>query len=77
MDGLTEGRIVHFVMPDNEHRPAIVNKVWSKESGIATMTVFLDVNDKEWSATTAVKTETSVNYSETHEPRTWHWIEKA
>ena len=26
--GLTEGDLVHFVMPDGEHRPAIVVKVW-------------------------------------------------
>lgn len=28
MDGLTEGRIVHYVMPDGQHRPAIVVNVW-------------------------------------------------
>lgn len=28
MEGLTEGRIVHFVMPNGEHRPAIVVRVW-------------------------------------------------
>jgi hypothetical protein len=28
MDGLTEGRIVHYVMPNGEHRPAIVVRVW-------------------------------------------------
>jgi hypothetical protein len=34
MEGLTEGRIVHYVMPDGvEHRPAIVVKVWRKENG--------------------------------------------
>jgi hypothetical protein len=28
MEGLTEGRIVHYVMPNGEHRPAIVVRVW-------------------------------------------------
>ena len=28
MEGLVEGRIVHYVMHDGEHRPAIVVKVW-------------------------------------------------
>lgn len=28
MEGLTEGRIVHFVLDDTEHRPAIVVRVW-------------------------------------------------
>lgn len=28
MEGLTEGRIVHYVLPNGEHRPAIVVRVW-------------------------------------------------
>jgi len=28
MEGLTEGRIVHYVLDSGEHRPAIVVKVW-------------------------------------------------
>lgn len=28
MEGLTEGRIVHYVLPDGQHRPAIIVKVW-------------------------------------------------
>jgi hypothetical protein len=49
MEGLTEGRIVHYVMPDGqEHRPAIVVKVWRKEdgtppdNGISNLQVFTD-----------------------------------
>lgn len=35
MEGLTEGRMVHFVMPDGTHRPAVVVQVWrvTKEDG--------------------------------------------
>lgn len=49
MDGLTEGRIVHYVMPDGvEHRPAIVVKVWRNvdgmppENGVCQLQVFTD-----------------------------------
>jgi len=49
MEGLTEGRIVHYVMPDGvEHRPAIVVKVWRKEdgtppdNGVSNLQVFTD-----------------------------------
>lgn len=35
MEGLTEGRIVHYVLPDGpsagEHRPAIIVRVWRGE----------------------------------------------
>jgi hypothetical protein len=51
MDGLTEGRIVHYVMPDGEHRPAIVVKVWDHDgpTGTANLQVFTDgTNDNPW-----------------------------
>lgn len=76
MDGLTEGRIVHFVMPDGEHRPAIVVKVWNKDSGSSNLTVFSDwQNDGKsegpfWATSIMPDEETKL-------PGTWHWIEKA
>ncbi len=59
MKHLTEGRIVHFVMPNHEHRPAIVVKVWrvpdsegpepimkAPDNGLCNLTVFVDgLND--------------------------------
>jgi hypothetical protein len=40
--GLTEGRMVHYVMPNGQHRPAIVLNVWSKTSGCSNLNVFTD-----------------------------------
>ena len=89
MEGLTEGRIVHFVMPDGAHRPAIVVRVWrlydgaegdeSKtvlpSNGCCNLTVFTDwLNDGK---SGPLQWETSVIYSEKQENRTWHWIERA
>lgn len=42
MDGLIEGRTVHFVMPDGKHTPAIIVKVWNQESGMSNLQVFTD-----------------------------------
>lgn len=57
MNGLTEGRIVHFVLPASEgnllardispasagqHRAAIVVRVLDQETGMSNLTVFLD-----------------------------------
>ncbi len=44
MDGLTEGRMVHFVMPNGEHRPAIITRVWDRtgSTGCANLSVFTD-----------------------------------
>lgn len=79
MEGLTEGRMVHYVLPEGksqaEHRPAIVVKVWSKETGTANLTVFPDwQNDGK---TEGIFWATSVPYSEEPLGGTWHWIEKA
>ncbi len=89
MEGLTEGRIVHFVMPNGDHRPAIVVKVWSKENGNSNLQVFTDGNNDahavvstNFAATSQVKAglwwRTSVPFDEQDKvPGTWHWIEKA
>ena len=93
MDGLTEGRIVHYVLNDGrskgEHRPAIIVSVWDQRSGSVNMTVFTDyVNDYpqyENENPDDPKPEgrrgtiwaTSVLYSEDKELGTWHWIEAA
>jgi hypothetical protein len=44
MEGLTEGRIVHYVMPDGKHVPAIVVKVWDTTGSMGTsnLQVFTD-----------------------------------
>lgn len=42
MDGLVEGRIVHFVMPDGKHSPAMIVKVWNQDSGMSNLQVFTD-----------------------------------
>ena len=86
MEGLTEGRIVHFVMPSGEHRPAIVVRVWNIDhcEGYSNLCVFVDgLNDVKRSESDSSKDipmtlwETSICYSENKEIGTWHWIEKA
>lgn len=39
------GRIVHFVLPNGEHRPAIITRVWDSEprpGSLAQLQVFVD-----------------------------------
>lgn len=88
MQGLTEGRIVHFVMPDGKHRPAIIVQVWNPE-GTVNLQVFTDgLNDERTvsgeestafndSVKTGILWRTSIVYSEDKEPDTWHWVEPA
>jgi hypothetical protein len=86
LPGLTEGRIVHYVLSDGrskgQHRPAIVVQDWKQENGSVNLQVFTDGSndylgkgqDGTWCFTLW---KTSVHYSEEPKPGTWHWPEKA
>jgi hypothetical protein len=84
MDGLTAGRMVHYVLSDtdsprhpSEHRPAVVVKVWGDHpNGCCQLVVFMDGSNDE-QAGDLTKWKTSVVYSEDPKPGTWHWIERA
>lgn len=79
--GLTEGRMVHYVLPDGrssgEHRPAIVVKVWNKATGYVNLQVITDGSNDGDPYAAGIHWATSISYSEGKEPRTWHWIEHA
>jgi hypothetical protein len=72
MEGLTIGRIVHYVNA-GKHRAAVVTHVWSKEGGTVNLYIFPDGSHPLENLT-----PTSVRFDETAgEAYTWHWIEKA
>jgi len=81
MEGLVEGRIVHYVMPDGrhpgEHRPAIIVKVWGQDNGCSNLLVFTDFTNDYEKATDPVVWKTSIVYDADAKPATWHWIERA
>jgi len=74
------GRIVHFVLesPDHSgvhhHRPAIVVRAWNDD--MVQLQVFTDASNDGAQGGGGVVWQTSVHYSETHEPRSWHWPER-
>ena len=82
IEGIIEGRMVHYVLSNGEHRPGIIVKVWSKSSGCSNLQVFVDnTNDAPAfippiAQVTGVYWVTSANYSEEPTPRTWHFIER-
>lgn len=88
--GFTEGRIVHFVLPSGEHRPAVIVRAWGKETsenGCANLQVLLDgTNDLRENeahltredAEKGTKWVTSVIMdNDDKRSWTWHWIEPA
>lgn len=89
MEGLIEGRIVHFVIESGSgqihHRPAIVVHVWRDPDGTppangnCNLQVFTDSNESGQfnDALPPVMWKTSVLFDENARPGTWHWPEKA
>lgn len=73
MDGLTEGRIVHYVVDPGVHRAAIVVNVTGEKKDKCDLLVFSIPEDKRG----GLFLFTNANYSEQKEIDTWHWIEKA
>jgi hypothetical protein len=73
MDGLTEGRMVHFVVPSGKHRAGIVLNVIDKKAGKVDLVVFSMPDD----GLGGFLMNTNTEYSEEPKPGTWHWIEKA
>ena len=73
MEGLTEGRIVHYVdLFEGKHRSAVITHVWNKETGMVNVYVFPD-----GSYPTGQLTPTSILFDANTSKNTWHWIEKA
>lgn len=77
MDGLTTGRMVHFVPPTRGsaefalevgHLAAVVTKVVDGVAGLVNLTVFC--------VFAGPVTVGNVQHSEKGEPGTWHWIER-
>ena len=86
-ENLIEGRIVHYVMPDGEHRPAIVVSLFrdqhdkeSMQEGRCNLQVFIDgLNDLR--QVTAVETlmlvwRKHIRNDPHFDIGTWHFIER-
>jgi hypothetical protein len=73
VEGLIEGRIVHFVVSPTQHRAAIVCGIQDKESGICDLFVFSMPQDERG----GFFMYTDAQYDDRKAVNTWHWIEKA
>lgn len=84
MEGVTEGRIVHYVLSNGDHRAAIIARVFAggEMTGVVNLYVFLDgENDKhvphgaEYAP--GIVWATSAHYDEAGDKEhTWHWPER-
>ena len=91
MEGVANGRIIHYVLKNGKHRPAIIVQEWDEGGGaigLINVVVFLDgTNDLDRTGDVAefssaeiercTAWRTSIHFSATKEPGTWHWPEKS
>ncbi len=77
IEGLTEGRIVHYVTDMGKHRPAIIVQVWDRWSGCSNLQVFTDGTNDGFPADRGITWITSIEHSAQPTVNTWHFIEKA
>ena len=81
MEGLIEGRIVHYVLQNGQHRPAIVVRNWS--DGRVNLIVFADGTNDAGVIGGSYSSQglfwaTSAHYDpQGDKHHTWHWIERA
>lgn len=77
VEGLIEGKIVHFVMPNGQHRPAIIVKVWDWFTGCCNLQVFTDgMNDDENTYLGLVWKSAVLFDNVQKKANTWHWMEQ-
>ena len=69
MNGLTVGRIVHYVDMEGIHRPCVITWVWN-EAGTVNLHMFCDAFQDVDDVTLS-----SINFDDNQTVDSWHWIE--
>lgn len=77
MEGLIEGRIVHFVSYNGKHQAAIVTGASTSgapTASLADLAVFWNIEDAKGDKTGGVSFHFRVQHSDDMAPGTWHWF---
>jgi len=78
LPGLIEGRNVHYVAYNGRHLAALViGHDGSRSYSDADLVLFTNMENVNGVKTFGMQFHPDVKHSETKEPGTWHWIEKA
>lgn len=73
MEGLTEGRLVHYVAYNSTHLAALVIRALGDKANLVT---FSDMPNVNGDTNFSLGFMQNVPYSDTKEPGTFHWIER-
>lgn len=76
MDGITEGRIVHYVAYNGRHLAAIITGYSVDKPGNCNLAVFTDMANVNGDQSGGVQFHFNVHHDETPTPGRWHWPER-
>jgi hypothetical protein len=81
MEGLIEGRMVHYVAYNNRHLAAIVIGTGVPDielpgSNPVDLTVFTNMRNVSGNKNYGIQFHTDILFDEDKKPGTWHWIER-
>ena len=77
MEGLIEGRIVHYVACNQRHLAAIVVGVNDSAAGDIDIALFTNLNNVNGDKNFGLQFHQNVKPSDGKEPGTWHFVERA
>jgi hypothetical protein len=77
VEGLVEGRNVHYVAYNGRHLAAIVIGVNPEKEGQVNLSVFTDMRNVNGDVSGGIQFHFNVPYSEEPKSGHWHWIERA
>lgn len=77
MEGLTEGRMVHYVAYNGRHLASIVTGVMTDKPTHVNLAVFTDMPNVLGSQSGGLQFHFNVPFSEEPKSGHWHWIERA
>jgi hypothetical protein len=73
--GLTAGRIVHYVLSPEKHRPAIITNVLDNARGCVNLCVFMDGEIDGFAKDNCPQWIEGVPLNESATTDTWHWMD--
>lgn len=76
MDGITEGRIVHYVAYNMRHLAAIITGYNPDKPGQVDLVVFTNMPNVNGVPSGGVQFHFQVPHNETPTPGHWHWPEQ-
>lgn len=76
MEGLIEGRVVHYVAYNGRHLAAMIIGCEPEEGTLVDLVVFTNMTNVNGEKNFGIQFHQCIPFAESSTPGTWHWIER-